>query len=88
MERKKTACDVDVSAFLLGANQKVLGDSWFVFYGQPQSPDRSVSFETLSTNQCEKIHIQLKSVKFRCAKNRICINYKRSTYKKFKFQYD
>ena len=56
---KKTACDVDVSAFLLGANQKVLGDSWFVFYGQPQSPDRSVSFETLSTNQCERIHIQL-----------------------------
>ena len=26
-----------------------------------------------------------KSVKFRCAKNRICINYKRSTYKKLNF---
>ena len=32
-------CDVDVSAFLLGGDGKVLGDSWFVFYGQTQSPD-------------------------------------------------
>ncbi len=56
---KNPACDVDVSAFLLGANQKVPGDSWFVFYGQPQSPDNAVSFETISANQCEKIHIQL-----------------------------
>ena len=56
---KNPACDVDVSAFLLGADQKVPGDSWFVFYGQPQSPDKSVSFETISANQCEKIHIQL-----------------------------
>lgn len=56
---KNPACDVDASAFLLGTNQKVPGDSWFVFYGQPQSPDQSVSFETISANQCEKIHIQL-----------------------------
>ena len=56
---KNPACDVDVSAFLLGANQKVPEDSWFVFYGQPQSPDNSVSFETISANQCEKIHVQL-----------------------------
>ena len=25
-------CDVDVSAFLLGENGKVIGDDWFVFY--------------------------------------------------------
>lgn len=56
---KNPACDVDVSAFLLGANQKVPGDSWFVFYGQPQSPDNTVSFETISDNQCEKVHVQL-----------------------------
>lgn len=34
-------CDADVSAFLLGADGKVIGDSWFVFYGQTASPDRS-----------------------------------------------
>lgn len=38
------ACDVDVSAFLLNNTGKVLGDEWFVFYGQPESPDSSVVF--------------------------------------------
>lgn len=37
-------CDVDVSAFLLGADGKVIGDSWFVFYGQTESPDKSTRF--------------------------------------------
>ncbi len=37
-------CDVDVSAFLLGADGKVIGDSWFVFYGQAVSPDQSTRF--------------------------------------------
>lgn len=39
---KDSRCDVDVSAFLLGENKKVSGDSWFVFYGQTESPDSSV----------------------------------------------
>lgn len=34
-------CDVDVSAFLLTADGRVPGDSWFVFYGQKTSPDQS-----------------------------------------------
>lgn len=37
-------CDVDVSAFLLGGSGKVIGDEWFVFYGQTKSPDNSVCF--------------------------------------------
>lgn len=37
-------CDVDVSAFLLGGSGKVIGDDWFVFYGQEKSPDSSVCF--------------------------------------------
>ena len=28
------ACDLDASAFMLGENGKVIGDDWFVFYGQ------------------------------------------------------
>lgn len=35
-------CDMDASAFLLGADNKVLGEDWFVFYGQTESPDGSV----------------------------------------------
>lgn len=37
------ACDLDASAFMLGADGKVIGDDWFVFYGQTTSPDGSVS---------------------------------------------
>ena len=43
---KNPACDVDVSAFLLGASGKVIGDSWFVFYGQTESPDHSTFFHS------------------------------------------
>lgn len=41
---KDPRCDVDVSAFLLNADGKVLGDEWFVFYGQTKSPDNSTRF--------------------------------------------
>jgi len=37
-------CDVDVSAFLLNATGRVIGDDWFVFYGQTTSPDNSTAF--------------------------------------------
>ena len=37
------ACDLDASAFMLDANNKVIGDDWFVFYGQTTSPDGSVT---------------------------------------------
>lgn len=36
------ACDLDASAFMLDANNKVIGDDWFVFYGQTTSPDNSI----------------------------------------------
>ncbi len=41
--------DLDVEAFLLGANGKVIGDDWFVFYNQPSSPDGSVRLIADST---------------------------------------
>lgn len=37
-------CDVDVSAFMLNNSGCVIGDSWFVFYGQETSPDKSTHF--------------------------------------------
>ena len=36
------ACDLDASAFMLGADGRVIGDDWFVFYGQTTSPDNSI----------------------------------------------
>ncbi len=50
-------CDVDVSAFLLGADGRVLGDSWFVFYGQTKSPDSSCTFQSTSSQDRETITI-------------------------------
>ena len=45
-----TACDLDASAFMLGADGRVIGDDWFVFYGQPVSPDGSVRHSGDSTD--------------------------------------
>ena len=46
---------MDASAFLVGANGKVPDDSWFVFYGQTDSPDRSVSFGMDSSGKDREI---------------------------------
>ena len=43
------ACDVDVSAFLLSGSGKVVGDDYFVFYGQNSSPEKSVLFKNVET---------------------------------------
>ena len=46
---KNPACDVDVSAFLLSGSGKVVGDDYFVFYGQESSPEKSVLFKNVET---------------------------------------
>lgn len=66
------ACDMDASAFLVGSNGKVVGDEWFVFYGQTSSPDGSVVHhgerggtgeETLSID-LKKLHPSVKRIVF------------------------
>ncbi|GEM_PF-148675 len=52
-------CDVDVSAFILGADNKVLGDDWFVFYGQEYSPDKNIHFFIPEKDDRECIHLDL-----------------------------
>ncbi len=54
---KNEACDLDVSAFLLGRAGKVIGDDWFVFYGQTKSPDGSTVFYENSGADREMIKI-------------------------------
>lgn len=56
------ACDVDVSAFLLNAQGKVIGDEWFVFYGQTTSPDGSTIFSEDNGADREYIHVNLNSI--------------------------
>ena len=67
------AYDLDVEAFLLGENGKVLGDDWFVFYNQTKSPDGAVCL--LEDNQSgigdgddETIQVQLSRLHSRVAR--------------------
>lgn len=53
------ACDVDVSAFMLGQDGRVIGDEWFVFYGQTNSPDNSTVFRMDNGADREIIDINL-----------------------------
>ena len=52
-----SSCDVDVSAFLLNSSGKVIGDTWFVFYGQEISPDASTTFAVDNRNDREIISV-------------------------------
>lgn len=56
-------CDIDVSAFMLNSGGKVIGEDWFVFYGQTKSPDNSTMFqlETAGPDR-ESITIDLSKV--------------------------
>lgn len=57
---KDGRCDIDVSAFLVGASGRVPDDGWFVFYGQTRSPDGSVVFyEDPSEKDREVIEVDL-----------------------------
>lgn len=65
---KNQQCDVDVSAFMLGNNGKVLGDNWFVFYGQEKSPDNSTVFSISTSGDREDISIDLTKINSAVAK--------------------
>lgn len=60
------ACDLDASAFMLSSGNKVIGDDWFVFYGQTTSPDGSIRHSGDSqgqgTGDDEIIDINLQAV--------------------------
>ena len=56
------SCDVDVSAFLLNQSGKVIGDDWFVFYGQEVSPDGSTKFSTDTGQDREIISINFEKL--------------------------
>ena len=45
---------------MLGKDGKVLGDEWFVFYGQPKSPDGSIFFFDTCPNDREYYTIDFK----------------------------
>lgn len=55
-------CELDASAFMLGGNNKVISDDWFIFYGQDTSPDGSVKYSTAQSGDDAVIDINLTRV--------------------------
>lgn len=55
-------CELDASAFMLGSNNKVISDDWFIFYGQNTSPDGSVKYNTAQSGDDAVIDINLTKV--------------------------
>lgn len=83
---KNTECDVDVSAFLLGSDGKVLGDSWFVFYGQTSSPDNTVTIKPCLNGGRELIHIDLARINSSISKIVFVLTINEAFTKKLNFQ--
>lgn len=59
--------DLDAEAFMVNAQDKIVGDEWFVFYNQPISPDGSVRHEGdnrtgAGMGDDEIIHVKLSQV--------------------------
>lgn len=55
-------CELDASAFMLGADGKVLGDDWFIFYGQTASPDGSVRYSAGQTDDDAVMTVDFRKV--------------------------
>lgn len=49
--------DLDVSALLVGADDRVLSDDHFVFYNQPSCPEGAVTFVGAGTSQVIKVDL-------------------------------
>ena len=64
--RNDARCQLDSSAFMLGGNNKVLSEEWFIFYGQPASPEGSVKYylyeDNPSLNDDAELDIDLSKV--------------------------
>ena len=55
-------CELDASSFLLGQNNLVPSDAWFVFYGQDTSPDRSIHYRGYEGGDGSDIDIDLSMI--------------------------
>lgn len=55
-------CEPDASAFMLGGDGKVLGDEWFIFYGQDVSPDGSVKYSATQNGDDAIMHIDFRKI--------------------------
>ncbi len=84
-----SACELDVSAFMLAQNGKVPNESWFVFYGQDRSPDKSVTYKSNVDNSYSpddaEMTVLLDSVAGNINKITICVTIYEALQKRLNF---
>lgn len=56
---KNPECDLDGSSFMLDGRNKVINDNWFIFYGNPQSPDKSLNYKAYEQGNGAEISINI-----------------------------
>ncbi len=56
---KNPQCDLDGSAFMLDGRNKVINDDWFIFYGNPQSPDSSLNYNAYENGKGAEMSINI-----------------------------
>lgn len=78
-------CDMDASAFLLADNGQVISDDWFVFYGQTESPDHSVSFQAEGGEDREVIQLDFSRLDPRIKKIVFVLTINEATERKLHF---
>jgi stress response protein SCP2 len=88
-ECRDSRCELDASAFMLGGGDKVPSDDWFIFYGQPDSPDKSVSYRVFADDpsNCDDaaVEIDLSRVDPRVDKIAVAITIYEAFEKKLNF---
>lgn len=86
---ENSECEIDVSAFMLTSDEKVPDESWFVFYGQDVSPDKSVSYKSNSDNSYSpddaEMSISLDSVSQNISKIKLCVTIYEALQRKLDF---
>jgi len=60
---KNSECDLDGSAFMLDSRNKVISEDWFIFYGNPQSPDNSLRYKVYDSGDGAEINIDISRIK-------------------------
>lgn len=60
---KNPECDLDGSAFMLDGRNKVISEDWFIFYGNPKSPDNSLHYKVYDNGHGAEINIDTSRIK-------------------------
>lgn len=59
---KNPQCELDGSAFMLDSRNMVINDDWFIFYGNPKSPDGSLNYNVYENGKGAEMNINISGI--------------------------